>query len=327
RWLWSPAFVGGSVALFAIYAAIVAVRWDEFLRAAVGFYTLNGFGVRDWVISWLLFVVIGGIHELGHGLTTKHFGGEVHEIGMMLFYFSPAFFCNTNDAWTFERRAHRVWVSFAGPWIQLVLAALAAVVWALSEPTTVLHRVAFIAMLAGGISSVLANLNPLIPLDGYYALADWLEIPNLRRRAFVYWGPLLKRHLLGIEVAAPEVTPRERRIFIAYGAGAAAYTTLALTAALLWLILVLQRRVGPAVWLLVACVLARVAWNARGRGLALASAAAVTGRAALLRSGWVREALAAVIVVGGLPFVRPWTPRARGEFRVEAAPRATVHAE
>ena len=89
----------------------------------------------------------------------------------------------------------------------------------------------------------------------------------------------------------------------------------------------LQRRVGAVVWLLVAFVLARLVWSARGRGQALATAAAVTRRAALLRSGKTQVVFATLIAVMVLPFVLPWTVRARGEFRVEAAPRTKVHAE
>ena len=58
------------------------------------------------MLFWLTAIVIIAIHELGHGFTCKHFGGQVHEIGAMLIYFQPAFFCNVNDAWTFpELRA------------------------------------------------------------------------------------------------------------------------------------------------------------------------------------------------------------------------------
>ena len=69
------------------------------------------------------------IHELGHGYTCKYFGGQVHEIGAMLLYFEPAFFCNVNDAWTFPELRARLWVTAAGSWIQLVVASLAAIVW------------------------------------------------------------------------------------------------------------------------------------------------------------------------------------------------------
>jgi putative peptide zinc metalloprotease protein len=327
RWLWSPAFAWASVALFAAYVVILILHWREFWEGAAGLYTQTGVSAWDYVISYAIFLVVGGIHELGHGLTTKRYGGEVHEIGGMMLYFAPALFCNTNDAWTFDRRSQRLWVTFAGPWIQLVCAAVACIVWLFLEPGTFIYRLTFLTILVGGLSGVLGNLNPLIPLDGYYALSDWLEIPNLRRRAFGYWNWLVKRYALGVNVPQPAVTPRERRIFLLYGGLALVYSVVAIVASLLWLIFIFRRFVGPWIWILVGVLLGRILWRHRGRFEALGLAAATASRAGFLRSRKVATALAATVLLAGLPFVLPWTFRARGEFRVEAATRARVHAE
>jgi hypothetical protein len=152
------------------------------------------------------------IHELGHGVTCKYFGGQVPEIGAMLLYFQPAFFCNVNDAWAFPELRKRLWVTAAGSWVQLILAALAAVAWLLLEPGSLLADAALTAVVIGGVMTVLANANPLIPLDGYYALSDWLEIPNLRLRAFAHLGWWIKRHVLRLAIPEPPADDRERRI-------------------------------------------------------------------------------------------------------------------
>jgi multidrug resistance efflux pump len=70
---------------------------------------------------------------------------------------------------------------------------------------------------------MLFNVNPLIKLDGYYLLADALDIPNLRSRAF--------RYLRGNGGAG---SARERRIFLAYGILAGVYTTLLLGTLAWW---------------------------------------------------------------------------------------------
>jgi multidrug efflux pump subunit AcrA (membrane-fusion protein) len=326
-WMWSPAFVWACIALFAVYLAIVVSGWDEFWAGTVGLVTLSGFSIWDWVLVYTLLVVIIGIHELGHGLTTTFFGGEVHEIGAMIMYFSPALYCNTNDAWTFDRRSRRLWVTFAGPWIQLVIAALAAIVWVLTEPGTFINWVAFLAVLVGGISSVLANLNPLIPLDGYYALSDWLEIPNLRRRAFDYMSWIGKRFVLGVDAAEPGVTPRERRIFLIYGSLAFAYSAFIIVASLFWLVLVIGRFIGPFVWLIVLFSVAGTLHGLLGRSRALVTAAATSRRAGFLGGRRAAVLLAAVALLIVLPFILPWTTRAKGDFRIEALPRALVRAQ
>ena len=61
-------------------------------------------------------------------------------------------------------------------------------------------------MIFGGATSVIVNANPLIPLDGYFALSDYLEVPNLRQRAFAHLGWLVKTKLLGW------TSPRRRRM-------------------------------------------------------------------------------------------------------------------
>ncbi|MGH7534302.1 MAG: hypothetical protein ACREMG_01820, partial [Gemmatimonadales bacterium] len=166
-------FILFSLAVFAIYFLILAARWNEFATALVQFYRFQ-LSAGTLLVFWLTGIVIIVIHELGHGFTCKHFGGKVHEIGAMLLYFEPAFFCNVNDAWTFPDRSARLWVTAAGSWIQLVVAGLAAVVWWAATPGTLVEEIALGAVIFGGITTVFLNLNPLIPLDGYYALSDYL---------------------------------------------------------------------------------------------------------------------------------------------------------
>ena len=81
-------------------------------------------------------LTVGGIHEFGHGLTCKHFGGDVNQMGFLLIYFTPAFYTDTTDILLFESTAPREFVIFAGIWVELVLCSLSTFVWALSVPGT-----------------------------------------------------------------------------------------------------------------------------------------------------------------------------------------------
>jgi putative peptide zinc metalloprotease protein len=227
RFCFSRTFLGLSVALFLIYFLIIGLQWSEFSSALANLYTLR-VGLGDLVVLWITGTVIIAIHELGHGFTCKYFGGEVHEIGAMLIYFEPAFFCNVNDAWTFPELRARLWVTAAGSWIQLVLASIAAIVWWAANPGTLISQVAFAAVLIGGLTTVLMNLNPLIPLDGYYALSDYLEVANLRQRAARHLSWLIKTRVFRLDLPEPPADERERRIFLIYGALAAGYITLIL---------------------------------------------------------------------------------------------------
>jgi putative peptide zinc metalloprotease protein len=222
RFFFSRTFLTLSLALFGVYILVLALKWAEFSRSLADFYTLN-VGLGTLVVFWLTGTVIIVIHELGHGFTCKYFGGQVHEIGAMLIYFEPAFFCNVNDAWTFPDLKSRLWVTAAGSWIQLVVASLGAIVWWAVTPGTLVSQVAFAAVFIGGFTTVLINANPLIPLDGYYALSDYLEIPNLRQRAFAYLAWMIKTRVLRMDLPEPAADEREKRVFLIYGILASVY--------------------------------------------------------------------------------------------------------
>ena len=157
-----------------------------------------------------------------------HFGpnfthGEFHELGFMLLYFQPALYCNVSEAWLFPEKYKRVWVSFAGAYFELFLWAIATLVWRLTETDTSLNFFSLVVMATSGIKT-LFNLNPLLKLDGYYLLSDYLEMPNLRKRSFRYVGAMIKRLLGSGRDRVQEATPRERRIYVLYGLAATAFS-------------------------------------------------------------------------------------------------------
>src|SRR5207247_6187986 len=148
--------------------------------------------VENLLLAWIAVFVVTAGHEFAHGLTCKRFGGEVHELGFMLIYFQPAFYCNVSDAWLFPEKSKRLWVSFAGTYFELFLWALAVLAWRVTDVDTVINYLALIVMTGSGVKALL-NLSPLLKLDGYNLLSDYLDIPNLRRKSFRYVGARLKR--------------------------------------------------------------------------------------------------------------------------------------
>ncbi|HEY3217096.1 MAG TPA: efflux RND transporter periplasmic adaptor subunit [Candidatus Eisenbacteria bacterium] len=218
RFCFTPAFVVGSAALIIWALAVVLSQ-----RAEIGADLASLWSFQSLALAWLTVFAVTALHEFAHGLTCKRFGGHVHEMGFLLIYLQPAFYCNISDAWLFPEKSRRLWVTFAGGYFELVLWALATLVWRIAEHETWLSGVALVVMATSGIK-LFFNLNPLIKLDGYYLLSDWLNVPNLRQRAFQYVGTQLKR-LLGVSVlVAQEPTPRERRVFLGYGLVAATFS-------------------------------------------------------------------------------------------------------
>ncbi|MGE5092361.1 MAG: HlyD family efflux transporter periplasmic adaptor subunit [Bacillota bacterium] len=242
RFLFSREFLILSVALFAVNLGMMAITWPKFHAALSQLTNFSAFTPAHAVLFWLTVLGVVFVHELGHGFTCKYFGGEVHEMGFMLVYFQPAFYANVNDAWTFPELKARLWVTAAGVWIAGVVATLAGLVWWIADPGTLLSQVALLAFIFGGAFSVLTNANPLIPLDGYFALSDYLEVPNLRHRAFAHLEWLIRRHLLRLDLPMPASSERERRIFLIYGLCSAAYLTVILSVVAMMVV----RRAGAA---------------------------------------------------------------------------------
>jgi putative peptide zinc metalloprotease protein len=320
RFFFSPAFVAISVVLFALYFLIIAVKWPEFSQAVAAIYTFQ-LDLKTLALFWVTGAIIIIIHELGHAFTCKYFGGQVHEIGAMLIYFEPAFFCNVNDAWTFPELKARLWVTAAGSWIQLVLASVAAIVWWAAAPGTVVSEVAFATVLIGGITTVLMNLNPLIPLDGYYALSDYLEVPNLRQRAFAHLSWWIKTRVFRLEAAKPPADEREERIFLVYAGLSIVYIAMLLGFVAINLFGWLEGALG-FMGTLIFLVGVWLALRPRLQGWRQ------TARVVLQRHGpqwktWhVKRVLAGVVILVLLGLLVPWPISISGRFVV--APAATI---
>src|SRR6267143_549336 len=204
-------FLVASAALIIVAFGITFLHWHEIGRDVVRLYR-----VQVVMLAWLVVLLVGMAHEFAHGLTCKRFGGEVHELGFMLLYFQPALYCNVSDAWLFSRKSQRLWVTFAGAYFELFIWALATLTWRLTNPETWPNLLALVVMATSGIRTLM-NFNPLLRLDGYYLVSDYLEIPNLIRWAFRYIGDGIKGLLGSAIPPSTDASPRERRLLVAYG--------------------------------------------------------------------------------------------------------------
>jgi putative peptide zinc metalloprotease protein len=212
RFFFTPYFVVGS-ALLLMWAVITAITH----RAAIMQDLERLWNFQSLFVAWLVILCVVTLHEFAHGLTCKHFGGKVHEMGFMLIYFQPAFYCNISDAWLFPEKSKRLWVTAAGAYFELFVWSVATLVWIVVEPGTWVSGLALIVMATSAIKQFF-NLNPLIKLDGYYLLSDLLDAPNLRQRAFSYLGNRVRRLVGAVETSVSlEASSRERAIFVAYG--------------------------------------------------------------------------------------------------------------
>lgn len=179
-------------------------------------------------------VVIKALHEFGHGLTCRYYGGEVHAMGVMLLVFTPLPYMDATASWAFRSRWQRALVGAAGMITELFVAALAVFVWANTGPGT-LHSLAYNMMFVASISTVIFNGNPLLKFDGYYILSDLFDLPNLYTRSRQQWAYLAERYLYGAKDAdSPAHSPRETGWLTGYGLFSGIYRVVVFTGIILF---------------------------------------------------------------------------------------------
>jgi putative peptide zinc metalloprotease protein len=214
-WMFTITFLFASVAFMASAIALVMTHFDTFYSKLPSYQEF--FNFKSVFYLWIALGVVKVIHEFGHGLSCKAFCGEVHEMGFLLLCFSPAMYCNVSDAWTLPNKWHRIIISAAGIYVELMIAALTTFIWWNTPGGTFINNLSLSLMIVCSVSTVLFNGNPLMRYDGYYVLADWLEIPNLRDRANRYLQHLAMEHCLGIEVPPePYMKPWRRVLFVVF---------------------------------------------------------------------------------------------------------------
>src|SRR5262249_47915414 len=113
------------------------LHWDEIRAGVQAMFNFHGL-----LFLWIVVFSVVTIHEFSHGLTCCHFGGKVKELGFMLIYFQPAFYCDVSDSWMFPSKRQRMWVTFAGGYIQLVVWGLCTMIWRITDPDTLINEIA-----------------------------------------------------------------------------------------------------------------------------------------------------------------------------------------
>ena len=226
-WMFTNGFVIFSLFIFVVAIYLLAGDWNRVQQDTSALYNFANKSAYDIWIFWILLLGLGAIHEFGHGLTCKHYGGEVHQMGFLLIYFTPAFFTDTTDILLFQTGTPRQWVIFAGIWIELVICGLAAVVWHFTAPGSLVNDFFYKMMLLSGIQGALVNLNPLIKADGYYALSQFLRIDNLREESFAFLRAWTQKYILRRDMDLPPSSRRERRVFFLFGISAIIYSGVA----------------------------------------------------------------------------------------------------
>lgn len=210
-----------ALVLIAIYR--VLPHWEAAVQGVD-----TAISPTNWAWLGVVFVVTKLIHEMGHGLICKRFGGQVPEFGVMMLVLFPAPYVDASACWAFPSKWKRMAVGAGGMIFELTIASLCALYWAAAhdrgETESLGVKLAYNAMFTASISTVLFNANPLMRFDGYYILSDLLEVPNLMQRSQKMLQYLVQKHIFRLrQLTAPASSVSEQTILTIYGAASGIY--------------------------------------------------------------------------------------------------------
>ena len=208
------------IGLVAAIGCVVS-RWEAFSSELVSLLAIQNFFALLLVMSALKLW-----HELGHGYACRHYGVSVPNAGLMLMFGTPLAFVDATGSWSLPLRRQRQVINLAGIYFEMMIAIVAAFVWAFSDNAAV-QSMAHFTLLISSVTTIAFNFNPLMKYDGYFVLADLLGIPNLRGRAALATTDLCKRIFFGIGKPTTD-SLWLRLILVSYGISAGVYKSLLL---------------------------------------------------------------------------------------------------
>ena len=212
-WIFAPTAIAFATAFALSALLLVLINFDEFRSKLPEFNQF--FAAGNWLYLAIALGMTKVLHEFGHGLSCKYYGGECHEMGVMVLVFTPCLYCDVSDSWMLPSKWKRAAIGAAGMYVEVVLAAIATYLWWNSH-SGVFNQLCLDVMFVSSVSTILFNANPLLRYDGYYILSDILEIPNLRQKATTILGRLASHWCLGIKQPEDPFLPQRRLGWFAF---------------------------------------------------------------------------------------------------------------
>jgi putative peptide zinc metalloprotease protein len=208
RFVYDSRFWWSIVAIAVVGLYCVVQRWDSFVHSFTAYGTWQGVLGIGIALS-----VSKVLHEFGHAYTAHRHGCRVPVMGVAFLVLWPVLYTDTNEAWKLASRKGRLQIGAAGMAAELALAACATLLWSFL-PDGPIRAGVFLLATSTWIVTLTINLSPFMRFDGYFLLADLLNMPNLHERAFAFGRWHLRECLFGIGEPPPEPVTQARRRFL-----------------------------------------------------------------------------------------------------------------
>lgn len=200
-WLYQPA-TAALIALLSLAGLLLAGRqWDSFRTSFVDNLSTGG------LVGFALALTCAkALHEFGHALTATRYGVRVAHMGVAMVVLWPMLYTDTSESWKLANPRQRLAIASAGMLAELALAGLATLAWSL-VPDGPLRSALFFLATTSWVLTLAVNASPFMRFDGYFILADLLDMPNLHERAGNLARTWLRRHVAGLDEPWPERLP------------------------------------------------------------------------------------------------------------------------
>jgi len=213
-WIFGAPAMLAWIAIVAFGAYCISAHWAQFTSDSAAILDRH-----NWIWLLVTWIVLKLFHETGHGLACRRFGGNVREAGVVFVVLAPLPYVDVTSSWRFDSKWNRIFTAGAGIYVELLLAAIMAIVWSTTDDPLLRQHARNIIVTATVMTAVF-NLNPLMRFDGYYMFCDWQELPNLATHGRHLLSYYASRYLLGARVERPH-WPEGRTVVVALYAFAA----------------------------------------------------------------------------------------------------------
>lgn len=211
RWL-PLALALGLAAIYSLFT-----HGDRFSQQSIAIWA-----DQQWLPLLVVWICIKFFHEIAHGIVSHRYGSKVKDCGLYLILLLPLAYMDVSSSARLPNRWQRIHIAAAGMYVELILAAVATLIWVSTENVLIsqwMHAI----VLSAGINTLIFNANPLMRFDGYYILSDLLDIPNLAPRGRQWLLGQFQRWGLGISTPAVHSDWRKTSLIAIYGMSALAW--------------------------------------------------------------------------------------------------------
>lgn len=171
------------------------------------------FTALEFGIVFIALLFTTALHELGHAIVCRKYGGHVKKMGVCLFFLIPSLYCNVSDIVMFQKKREKVYVALAGVYVNSVLSNLALLIYFFVPNGTLLSSCLFLYYVAN-VGFIIVNLIPFVKLDGYWLLSAIMDINNLLVKSSILAVSIIFDFKLLKEMG---ITFRKKAFLIVYG--------------------------------------------------------------------------------------------------------------